>query len=164
MNLEVDGIIGCVIVAIMGALFVTGCNHGENVRASKDQVAVTKQIAANTQKAAADLAAAQKVADDYKAQLLSITAADAARPVGVVQLCDAPSDSTVSQAGTHSSDTLSSPAAASIVLPVSTGDSAVRTGQHPDIGSMLNALAERADQVNLQAQALQEITQHDRTK
>ena len=102
-------------------------------------------------------AQAAKAHADYEKTQADLKSYVDSHPVGDVRLCLSPS--AVSAAGKAGAKpgTGTAPAAPGDVLKVPPGDSGVRQDAGPDIGGMLSALADKADELNSQLREQKEL-------
>lgn len=92
-------------------------------------------------------AQADKAHTDYEKTQADLKSYVDSHPVGDVRLCLSPSAvSATGKTGAKPGTGQTSPASGD-VLPVPSGDSGVRQDAGPDIGGMLSALADKADEV-----------------
>ena len=105
----------------------------------------------------AELAAKASVAEiNYEHEHDSLIDYVNANPVGVVRLCNNPPAASVPKGTAAKSGTASAAPSPGAVQPVPSGDSGVRPVPGPDIGQLLNVLADRADEISAKARESQQ--------
>ena len=108
-----------------------------------------------TQELAAQAALAAK---NYENEHQSLIDYVSANPVGVVRLCNpSASSKPMPQTSDGKPRTNSTTPSPGTVLPMPQTDNQLRTDPSPDIGNLLELLAERADEVTSKAKELKEI-------
>jgi hypothetical protein len=136
---------GAIIVALLAA-FGAYTIHERHIGAAHETAALkasSAKLQAETDKKTADLQARANMAEQAyeKEHLLTVN-----QPVPVVRVChNANSGSVVSNAGPAKPGNEGAGPAAGSVQPMPSGDSSVAG---PDIGGMLSALAQRADEIS----------------
>jgi len=136
---------GAIIVALLAA-FGAYTIHERHIGAAHETAALkasSDKLIAQTAKQTADLQARANMAEQAyeKEHLLVVN-----QPVPVVRVChNANSGSVVSNAGPAKPGNEGAGPAAGSVQPMPSGDSSVAG---PDIGGMLSALAQRADEIS----------------
>ena len=136
----------CAILLAVIAGFGAYTIHERHIGAAHETAALkasSDKLIAQTAKQTADLQARANMAEQAyeKEQLLTVN-----QPVPVVRVChNANSGSVVSNAGPAKPGNEGAGPAAGSVQPMPSGDSSVAG---PDIGGMLSALAQRADEIS----------------
>jgi hypothetical protein len=136
----------CAILLAVIAGFGAYTVHERHLGAAHETAALkvsSDKLIAQTAKQTADLQARANMAEQAyeKEHLLTVN-----QPVPVVRVChNANSGSVVSNAGPAKSGNEGASPAAGSVQPMPSGDSSVAG---PDIGGMLSALAQRADEIS----------------